>query len=47
MVVSNDKNGLVMIHSSSSRGIVIENISGSDYWQGKLLFARDILQDKF
>ncbi len=47
MVVSNDKNGLVMIHSSSSRGIVIENISNSDYWQGKLLFARDILQDKF
>jgi cell wall-associated NlpC family hydrolase len=47
MVVSNDEGGLVMIHSSTSRGVVIENISSSDYWQGKLLFARDVLLDRF
>jgi cell wall-associated NlpC family hydrolase len=47
MVVSNGKDGLVMIHSSTSRGVVVENISSSDYWQGKLLFARDVLLDRF
>jgi cell wall-associated NlpC family hydrolase len=43
MVVSNDENGLVMIHSSTSMGIVVQNISKDEYWMNKLLFARDVL----
>jgi cell wall-associated NlpC family hydrolase len=43
MVVSNDANGLVMIHSSTSQGIVVQNISKDEYWMNKLLFARDVL----
>lgn len=36
VVVSNDKNGLFVVHSTTSRGIVKENILESDYWRSKL-----------
>ena len=43
-IITKNRNGkLVMIHSSSSRGIVEEDISKSDYWQSRLLYAKDIL----
>lgn len=40
MVVSNDKDGMQIIHSTSSKGVIIEEISVSKYWQEKLLFGR-------
>ncbi len=43
MVYSNDKDGLYMIHSSSKRGIVIDNVTTSSYWKPRLKFARSIL----
>lgn len=43
MVVKNVDNQLLMIHSSSSRGVVIENVWDSAYWRKRLLFAKDIL----
>jgi cell wall-associated NlpC family hydrolase len=43
IITANKKGKLVMIHSSSSKGIVEEDISASDYWQSRLLFAKDIL----
>ncbi len=36
MVVSNDKKGLVVVHSTCSRGVIKENITHSDYWRPKL-----------
>lgn len=36
MVVSNDDKGLVVVHSTCSRGIVKENITESAYWKPKL-----------
>ena len=36
VVVSNDKNGLYVVHSTTSRGIVKENILESNYWKSKL-----------
>ena len=36
MVVSNDDKGLVVVHSTCSRGIVKENITESSYWKPKL-----------
>ncbi len=36
VVVSNDKNGLFVVHSTTSRGIVKENVLESDYWRSKL-----------
>ncbi len=43
LVYQNNAEGLLMIHSSSKRGIVIDNVTTSSYWKPKLLFARRIL----
>jgi len=43
MVVSNDENGILMIHSSSSRGVVIDNLTHSAYWRPKVYAARRII----
>lgn len=43
MVVSNDFNGLVVIHSTTSKGVRKDNITHSKYWKPKTLFARRIL----
>ncbi len=40
MVLSNDKDGMQIIHSTTSKGVMIEDISTSKYWQEKLLFGR-------
>lgn len=36
MVVANDDKGLVVVHSTCSRGLVKENITHSSYWKPKL-----------
>ncbi|MBL7814968.1 MAG: C40 family peptidase [Saprospiraceae bacterium] len=36
MVVSNDEKGLVVVHSTNTRGVVKENITESSYWRPKL-----------
>lgn len=43
IVYKNSSDGLYMIHSSSKRGIVVDNVSSSKYWKPKLLFAKTIL----
>lgn len=35
LVVNNDRSGLTVIHATSSRGVVKENISQSSYWTKK------------
>ena len=42
MVVNNSKAGIEVIHSTS-RGVVIDNISKSAYWEPKIYSARDVL----
>ncbi len=44
IVASVSNNKIKVIHSTSSRGVVIDDISSSDYWQKKYLFGRDVLQ---
>jgi cell wall-associated NlpC family hydrolase len=44
LVVSNDANGIKMIHSSSSRGVVIDNIENNSYWKTKIATARSVLE---
>ncbi len=44
MVYKNNKEGLYMIHSSSSKGITITNVTKSRYWKNKLLYARQVVQ---
>lgn len=43
LVYKNTAEGLYMIHSSSKRGIVVDNVTTSKYWKPKLLFARRVL----
>lgn len=33
LVVSNGREGIVVIHSTTSRGVIVENISQSSYWK--------------
>lgn len=46
IVYKNNSDGLYMIHSSSKRGIVIDNVTTSKYWKPKLLFAKRIVDLK-
>lgn len=46
LVVANDPDGIKVIHSTS-RGVVIDNISKSSYWEPKISTARDIVSSKF
>ncbi len=43
MVVEHTADGIICVHSTSSRGVVVENISTSKYWKPKILFARDVI----
>lgn len=42
LVVSNNRDGLKVIHSTS-RGVVIDNVSKSDYWRPKISSARNVI----
>lgn len=43
IVAAVDHHRIKVIHSTSSRGVVIDDISSSDYWQKRYLFGRDVL----
>lgn len=46
MIVSNDSNGISVIHSTTSLGVKEENISNSKYWKPKILFARTVIKSE-
>ena len=43
LVVDNQKAGIYVIHSTSSRGVIVENVSRSTYWKKRMMFARNVL----
>lgn len=43
IVANVDQDKLEVIHSTSSRGVVIDDISRSEYWKKRYLFGRDVL----
>lgn len=43
LVISNSAEGIKVVHATSSRGVVIDNISTSSYWSKKFITARKIL----
>lgn len=45
MVASNTSEGIKMVHSSSSRGVVEEMFTGNKYWTPKFLYAKDVLSE--
>jgi len=44
LVLSNDEAGLRVIHSTSSRGVVVDVIQDSSYWREKYITARNVLR---
>lgn len=44
LVTKNTKSGVYVIHSTSSRGVVEENVTNSSYWKSRLLFVRDVFR---
>lgn len=45
MVIKNGKEGIICVHSTTSRGVIMENVSTSTYWKPRILFARDVISD--
>lgn len=45
IVYANDKNGLQVVHSTSSRGVVLDNISNNSYWSPKISTGRDVVSN--
>lgn len=43
LVTKNTREGIEVVHSTSSRGIMVQNVSKSSYWKPKILFARDVI----
>lgn len=43
LVVRRTEEGIFCVHSTSSRGIIVENITTSSYWRPKIMFARDVI----
>ncbi|MEO6039493.1 MAG: C40 family peptidase [Saprospiraceae bacterium] len=44
MVVDRNKSGIYCIHSTTSRGVVVDNITTSTYWKPLTLYARDVIR---
>ncbi len=45
LVVKNEDNQLWMIHSATTRGVVLEEVFTSAYWGRRLLLARDVVSE--
>lgn len=45
IIVNNNGGKLEVIHATSSRGVVQEDIAGSKYWTPKIMFVRDVLSN--
>ncbi|HFA48676.1 MAG TPA: NlpC/P60 family protein [Bacteroidetes bacterium] len=46
MVYENDHGDLTLIHSTSSRGVVIDKLSESSYWRSKVMTVRDVISGR-
>lgn len=46
MVVERTAEGVFCVHSTCSRGIIVENILASRYWKPKIMFARDVITEQ-
>ncbi len=44
LVDENDASGITVIHSTTSRGVIRENISQSSYWKPKIAGGRDVVR---
>jgi NlpC/P60 family len=47
MVVRRDAEGITVVHCTTSRGVVVENITKSHYWSPKIRLARNVISRFF
>lgn len=45
LVVENTRSELWVIHSTTSRGVIVENILASSYWKPYIYMARDVVKN--
>ena len=45
IVVKSESDRLEVIHSTSSRGVVLDEISDSKYWNSRFLFGKDVISE--
>jgi cell wall-associated NlpC family hydrolase len=45
LVVRRGPEGITCVHSTTSRGVIVENVTQSSYWKDKILFARDVISE--
>lgn len=45
MVVSDPGDALKVIHATSSKGVMVSNVTASNYWRPRLLFVVNVLDD--
>lgn len=43
LVVKNVNGNITVVHSTNSKGVIVENINNSNYWKRRVLFARDVV----
>ena len=43
MVTEVKDDGIYVIHSTTSKGVIINNITTSAYWRPKILYARNVI----
>lgn len=43
IICENTPDGIIAVHSTSSKGIMKQNISKSSYWSPKIMYARDVI----
>lgn len=43
IIVKNTVNQLYVIHSTNSRGVVLEDVLNSDYWKDKIYVVKDVI----
>ncbi len=43
LVVANGKAGLKVVHSTTSRGVIVENVNESSYWKARFLYVRNVI----
>lgn len=45
LVIKRGPEGITCVHSTTSRGVIVENVTQSTYWKPKILFARDVISE--
>lgn len=43
LIVKREGEDLICVHATTSRGVIVENVTQSKYWKPRILYARDVI----